>query len=134
MYRGTQSLNKMFNATGVQETSRTVDSPVIIPINLNANVEREPSGVVIDDRGPLNIQQVDITESTTTVSENVPTVTTTTFGGGGGTANLGPLEKTEVLPAPTATKQSYFTTKNIIIAVVVIVVLVAAYKYFKKSK
>ena len=129
MYRGTQSLNKMFNATGLEAALKPVDTTVIVP----TTTEREPSGVVIDDRGPLNIQQVDITESTTTVSENVPTVTTTTFGGGG--AMPTPIKKTtEVLPAPTATKQSYFTTKNIIIAVVVIVVLVAAFKYFKKAQ
>lgn len=147
-FRGTNSLNELFNASGIRVSTRNTDLGLAIAGQTNSSA---PVGLAPP---PLTISMPEVIghgSSTNSTPQNnlppetiVPTTetnteaTTTSFGGGGGGLPVS-IEEEPVIPAQMGAldkprpKKDYFTRKNIIIAILVIITIGLAYKQFKKK-
>lgn len=150
-FRGTNSLNELFNASGIRVSTRNTDLGLTIAGQTNSSApvglasptptismpEVIGHGSSTNSTSQNNLPPETIVPTTETNSE-VATTSFGSFGGGGGGLPMS-IEEEPVIPAQMGAldkpmpKKDYFTRKNIIIAILVIITIGLAYKQFKKK-
>lgn len=136
-FRGTQSLNNLFNVTGVKipKLGASKGSLAVPPLNLTMpTVYGSGSGGGGTASAPNSIddetEHIDMPENSAPVGGG--------SGGSGGIVGGGSATDPNIPETPgvlekPAKPKDYFTKKNIIIAIIVVVVMAVAYKTFKKK-
>lgn len=129
MYRGNDSLARMFNQKTSEQTHNLRGDFTPTPVDVNMQTVSLEAPV----SGGFNLQPIDMTVDRPDEPTGRPELQyKPLIIDGGGTANLGPAERNEVSSLPAAKPTNKY--RNIVIVAIVLLAIYGIYKYSSKKQ